>query len=145
MKLIGMGCFYMKKYDNFHSHLRVMNKAHLEDLNNEFIISGIIDKFFVQFELGWKVLKELLSYEGSPIGHSGSPREIIKASFSCYDFIEEEIWLKMLRDRNDCTHIYNEDMAKELVHKIITMYIPTFNRMDEELVKIYGDSLLNVK
>ena len=33
-------------------------------MNNVFIISGIIDKFSLQFELGWKVLKELLKYEG---------------------------------------------------------------------------------
>ena len=54
----------MKKFDNYSSNLAVLCKAGEEDLNNEFIISGIIDKFFVQFELGWKVLKELLRYEG---------------------------------------------------------------------------------
>ena len=58
------------------------------------------------------------------------------------DFIEEDIWLGMLRDRNDCTHIYSEDMAKELVQKIILTYIPAFNRMDEALIKLYGDEFL---
>lgn len=48
------------------------------DTGNEFIISGIIDRFFIQFELGWKVLKELLSYEGVAAAKNGSPREIIK-------------------------------------------------------------------
>lgn len=131
----------MKKYDNFHSHLQVMNKAHLEDLTNEFIISGIIDKFFIQFELGWKVLKELLKYEGRQEGNSGSPREIIKAAYACYNFIEEDVWLNMLKDRNDCTHIYNENMAKELVGKIIKLYIPAFNFMDEELQELYKEIL----
>ncbi|MGL5149369.1 MAG: HI0074 family nucleotidyltransferase substrate-binding subunit [Clostridium sp.] len=123
----------MKKLDNFTSHLNVMNRAHLEDLNNEFIVSGIIDKFFIQFELGWKVLKELLKYEGRQEGTSGSPREIIKASFQCYDFIDESTWLSMLKDRNDCTHIYNEDMAKALVKKIIEVYIPAFNLMSNNI------------
>ena len=50
----------MKKFDNFVSHIDVLAKAKDEDLENEFIISGIIDKFSIQFELGWKVLKELL-------------------------------------------------------------------------------------
>ncbi len=131
----------MKKYENFHSHLQVMNRAHLEDLNNEFILSGIIDKFFIQFELGWKVLKELLKYEGRQEGNSGSPREIIKASYQCYNFIEEDIWLNMLKDRNDCTHIYNENMAKELVKKIIEVYIPAFNKIDEEFKILYKDIL----
>ena len=52
----------MKKFDNYISNLAVLEKAYGENLENEFIISGIIDKFFVQFELGWKVLKELLRY-----------------------------------------------------------------------------------
>lgn len=47
--------------------MNVLALADQEDLTNEFIIGGIIDKFFIQFELGWKVLKELLSYEGQ--GH----------------------------------------------------------------------------
>lgn len=41
--------------------LNVLEKAENEDLNNEFVISGIIDKFFIQFELSWKVLKELFA------------------------------------------------------------------------------------
>ena len=41
----------MKKFDNFISNLNILSKAQNEDLTNEFIISGIIDKFFIQFEL----------------------------------------------------------------------------------------------
>lgn len=125
----------MKKYDNFHTHLMTLSRASEEDLGNEFIISGIIDKFFVQFELGWKVLKELLLQEGDLRGQTGSPREIIKAAFSCFDFLEEEIWLRMLRERNDCTHIYNEDMAKELVKHILEIYIPEFQKMDKAVIE----------
>ena len=54
----------MKKFDHFKSNLKILEKADKEDLTNEFILGGIIDKFFIQFELGWKVLKELLTYEG---------------------------------------------------------------------------------
>ena len=54
----------MKKFDNYRKNLDVLRRSDQQDLNNEFIISGIIDKFSVQFELGWKVLKELLTYEG---------------------------------------------------------------------------------
>ena len=63
----------MKKFENYRSNLAVLSKADQEDLNNSFIISGIIDKFSLQFELAWKVLKELLRYEGSSAAGSGSP------------------------------------------------------------------------
>ena len=49
----------MKKYENYCTQLHVLEKAAEQDLENEFIISGIIDKFFIQFELGWKMLNEL--------------------------------------------------------------------------------------
>lgn len=55
----------MKKFDNYRKNLDVLRRSDQQDLNNEFIISGIIDKFSIQFELGWKVLKELLTYEAS--------------------------------------------------------------------------------
>ena len=45
----------MKKFENYKSNLTVLSKAYDEDLENEFILSGIIDKFFIQFELSWKV------------------------------------------------------------------------------------------
>ena len=117
------------------SHLSVLLRAPKEDLSNEFIVSGIIDKFFIQFELGWKLLKEMLAYDGKLISASGSPRSIIKASYECYDFIEEEIWLDMLQDRNDMTHIYNKSRAMELVNKIIQCYIPAFERMGKAVQK----------
>ena len=72
----------MKRYDAFVRHLEVLRQEHTQDLMNEFIISGIIDKFFVQFELGWKLLKDLLHYEGLAIAASGSPRIIIKEATS---------------------------------------------------------------
>ena len=95
----------MKKFDNYKSNLAVLEKADKEDLTNEFIISGIIDKFFIQFELAWRVLKELLRYEGKSIANTGSPREIIKAAYAIYEFIDESVWLTMLKERNDMTHI----------------------------------------
>ena len=61
----------MRKYDNFSSNLAILSQAAEQDLNNEFIIGGIIDKFFVQFELGWKLIKELLKYEGSSVMANG--------------------------------------------------------------------------
>ncbi len=47
----------MKKFDQYVSHLRILSRAFDEDLTNDFIVSGIIDKYYIQFELGWKVLK----------------------------------------------------------------------------------------
>lgn len=131
----------MRKFDNYCSGLAVLEKAYKEDLSNEFIISGIIDKFSVQFELGWKVLKELILFEGSALGRTGSPREIIKESYRFFDFMDETVWLSMLKDRNDTSHIYNGDMAKELAARILKVYIPAFVSMKEKISDRYKEEL----
>ena len=128
----------MKKFDNFSSNLKILSTAFKENLSNEFIIGGIINKFTLQFELSWKVLKELLSYEGRSVAKSGSPREILKAAYATYDYIDEDIWLEMLRARNDMTHIYNGEAARQMVKVILEKYIPVFVEMRERIEKDYG-------
>lgn len=78
-----------------------------------------------------------MRYEGSSIANTGSPREIIKAAYAIYEFIDEEIWLSMLKERNNMTHIYDGNEAKVLVGKIIDQYIPTFCLMKEEIESRY--------
>ncbi len=131
----------MKKLENYVSHLRVLQQANQEDLDNEFIISGIIDKFSIQFELGWKLLKQLLAYEGSAASATGSPRGIIKEAYAVYSFFDGELWLAMLRDRNSMAYIYDGEAAKALVKRILEEYIPQFVRLENELKQQYGDSL----
>ncbi len=131
----------MKKLENYVSHLRVLQQANQEDLDNEFIISGIIDKFSIQFELGWKLMKQLLAYEGSAASATGSPRGIIKEAYAVYPFFDGELWLAMLRDRNSMAYIYDGEAAKALVKRILEEYIPQFVRLENELKQQYGDSL----
>ena len=131
----------MRKYENYASALKVLREAPFQDLNNEFVQGGIIDKFALQFELGWKLLKWVLSYEGDARAASGSPREIIKAAYGYFDFLDEEIWLSMLRDRNNTTHVYDGKAASRLVESIIHQYIPEFERLQKGLLARYGELL----
>ena len=134
----------MKKYDNYRTHLRVLERADQEKLDNEFIISGIIDKFSIQFELGWKMMKELLAYEGSSAAATGSPRSVIKEAYTVYPFFDGEVWLDMLKDRNDMAHIYDGSAARELVGRILKEYIPQFVELETRLNEKYGDALSRI-
>ena len=131
----------MRKYENFASALNVLEGAREQDLSNEFVQSGVIDKFSLQFELGWKLLRWLLAYEGCPVAATGSPRDIIKASFGIFDFLDEDTWLSMLRDRNNTARVYDGEAAKRLVSDIIERYIPEFVKMREELLRRYGAAI----
>lgn len=86
-------------------------------------------------------MKELLRYEGKSVAQTGSPREIIKASYAIYDFIGEQTWLSMLKARNDMTHIYDGEAAVKLVDSILNEYIPAFTKMKAEIEERYEDIL----
>ena len=133
----------MKRFDSYVSNLRVLETASDQDLENEFIIGGIIDKFFIQFELGWKLFKKLLAYEGDAVAATGSPRDIIKAAYRYLDFIDEDVWLEMLRDRNNLSHQYDADAALKLAHTVIERFTPEFQRVERGVRERYGAILEN--
>jgi len=128
----------MKKFENYKNNLAVLEKADSQDLSNEFIVGGVIDKFFIQFELGWKVLKELLLYEGVAAANSGSPREIIKEAYKLYPCMDEGVWLSMLAQRNNMAHIYDASAAEALVQLILRDYIPAFQKLRDSISAKYG-------
>ncbi|VWL93817.1 Nucleotidyltransferase substrate binding protein like protein [Collinsella aerofaciens] len=132
----------MKKYENFVSALVNLEDAPNQDLNNDFVQSGLINKFNLQFELSWKLLKRLLEYEGATLAASGFPRAILKESYRFYDFIDEAAWLDMLRDRNTNVHIYDNKLAQDLIQRILNVYIPAFSQLRDGLMERYGELLL---
>ena len=140
-----MGRCCMRRFDSYASALSVLKTAHEQDLANEFIQGGIIDKFFVQFEHGWKLFGQLLSYEGDPVSAGGSPRDIIKAAYRYFDCMDEDIWLCMLRDRNNTARVYDENAAKQLVTTVIEHYIPEFVRLRDDVVSRYGELLESLR
>ena len=133
----------MKKFDNFKSNLEILASAGEQDRENPFVMSGILSQFSIQFELGWKVLKRLSEYEGMSKG-IGSPRGIIKAAYQYLDFMNEDLWLSMLKDRNDTAHLYDGAAAQALADRIITRYIPEFQRMRAAIEERYGSELANL-
>lgn len=130
------------KYANYKANLDVLRRAPNQDLSNEFVQSGIIDKFAMHFELSWKLLRKALEYEGRLDVASGSPRSVIKVAYSVYDFIDEDIWLSMLEDRNASEHVYDAKMAARLVSDINGKYIAAFDGLLLNLEETYPADIL---
>ena len=82
----------MQKFDHYVSNLKVLQGAEHEDLSNAFIIGGIIDKFYIQFELSWKILKEFLRtcIHRRDEEQSRNKLELAKESFD--DIIPRLVW-----------------------------------------------------
>lgn len=124
----------MRKYDVFVKCLNVLLESNRET-NDDIYRMGIIGQFHLTFELSWKALREVLLLHGVNKAGTGSPREIIKAGYEFHFLSDEETWLDMLKRRNQSIHIYDEDIAEELVSLIFDKYMPTFINLRDELAR----------
>lgn len=124
----------MRKYDVFVKCLNVLLESNRET-NDDIYRMGIIGQFHLTFELSWKALREVLLLHGVNKAGTGSPREIIKAGYEFHFLSDEKTWLDMLKRRNQSIHIYNDDIAEELVSLIFDKYMPTFTNLRDELAR----------
>lgn len=65
----------------------------------------------------------------------------VKEAYRIFDFMEEQVWLHMLKDRNDTSHIYDGDMAKQHVERILDEYIPIFVKLKDCIIEGYEQIL----
>jgi nucleotidyltransferase substrate binding protein (TIGR01987 family) len=114
------------KLMNFNIALQRLKEAAEELKNNagDVIRDGVIQRFEFTYELAWKTTKEYLEDIG--IVDKNSPKAVIKEAFAQKLIINEDNWLLMLNDRNLTSHVYKEEMAEEIAHRIINSYISEF-------------------
>ena len=126
---------YTKRLNAFEKSLETLSGAKNEDKNNLFVLSGTIMIFNLTFDLAWKLIKEILKEDyGISDFPSGSPKETLKKAKSV-NLINDDIWLEMLDDRNELTHVYDYDSALEKYNKIISDYIPLLQNFRENIPK----------
>ncbi len=124
----------MRKIDNFERSLRVMHKVDYDEaVEDEIYRMGVIGQFNLTFELAWKALQEIMRQYGVSEAETGSPRDIIKMAYARGFLSDEERWLLMLRKRNTTIHIYDEEKADELLILIRDTFIPSLDRLKEDL------------
>ena len=95
-------------------------------------LAGLIKTFEFSFELSWKVLKDLLFYEGHDVK---TPRAVIRKSFEV-DYIDEsdcETLLDALDKRNLLSHVYLLEVAQEAETMIKDRYHPVLVRLHRTL------------
>jgi nucleotidyltransferase substrate binding protein (TIGR01987 family) len=110
---------FIQSLKNLENALNRLEAALKEDESNSLFIDGTIQRFEFSIELYWKTLKRLLELEGI---ESKTPRETLKHAFSVGWIENEGAWLQMLRDRNETSHVYDEDKAKQIYDRIKEYY-----------------------
>lgn len=104
----------------------------LKEEPTDLAIDGVLHRFEFTFELAWKTMKDYLEYQGVS-GKIGSPREIIKESFSIGLIENGEMWIKMMLSRNTLSHLYAEETSREIYDDIKDKYIVEIKKLIQKL------------
>ena len=127
------------RFHSFRSSLDGLQKARLRDGEDEFVLSGTVQKYNLTFDISWKVMKDILvKYHGIQSFATGSPRETLKTAQSA-GLIDDDIWMNMLEDRNNLAHDYNGSLAKECFPEIIGSYTDAFTAFRDNAQTYFAD------
>jgi len=92
---------------------------------------GLIKAFEFTHELAWNVMKDYLEFQGNT-AITGS-RDATREAFKMGLLIDGEVWMEMIKSRNQTIHTYNEDTAQDINHRITTKYIEVFKAFDGKM------------
>ena len=130
----------MKKYENFVAAFQNLKDIYgYNEPYGNVELTGLVGLFEVCFEQSWKAMKEILEVNGFSEGKTGSPRQILKTSYSAGMIMEEELWMKALVARNNVAHAYNKEIALEIVRETKNIYFYLF----ENLIKTLEENWLS--
>jgi nucleotidyltransferase substrate binding protein (TIGR01987 family) len=105
-----------------------------DEILDEMIKEGLIQRFEYTHELAWKVMKDYAEYQGNP--NIGGSRDASREAFQLKLVTNGHIWMDMITSRNKTSHTYNEETANEIYDKILKEYYPAFiefkNTMEEK-------------
>ncbi len=123
---------WQQRLENFGKALAQLDIACKQDEYSDLERAGLVQTFEFTFELSWKVLKDLLFYEGFEVK---SPRAAIRQGFEVEYLSEEdaEVLLDALEKRNLLSHTYEEQTANEAKRLIKQDYFPALARLFQTL------------
>ena len=124
------------KYINLKkAYIKLKEVSDIYDGQNDIIRDSLIQRFEFTYELTHKTLKEFMKYLGVTLENS-FPRTIFKKAYVNNLISNDKTWINLLEDRNSTSHIYSEDMAKEIADRIISDYVSAIGELIDNLEKL---------
>lgn len=127
---------FYRRFESFRNSLEALNEAKTRDMSDSFVLSGTGAKFSITFDLSWKVMKDIIvGYHMVSDFATGSPREVLRKAFEV-NLIHDDIWMEMLKIRNEISHDYDGKIMEEYCSKIVNRYIDKFYELLSSVEKL---------
>lgn len=121
------------KFEKFQKALLSLEAIYLKPMQDDRSnVDATIQRFEFTFELAWKFLKNYFSERGIELNY---PKEVFKEAFNVNLISNEDVWIKMLQDRNMTSHTYDEKLADEIYLRI-KLYVPELRRLLNNVVDV---------
>lgn len=135
---------YINRYKSFCSSLQNLGRCRSADPKAEFTLEGTICRYNLTFDLSWKVMKDILVKQMGIQDYAvGSPKENLQRAFE-NGLINDDIWLQMLKVRNQLTHDYDLSYAEAMFDTIIGEFYDMLCVFRDNVAKYYKDGLAEI-
>ena len=112
----------IKDFEKAVNNLEIACKEAKDDLE----IDGAIKRFELCYELSWKLIREYLSDMGIICNN---PRDCFKHAYKNELIDSEDIWLKMIDDRNTLVHVYTFEESRKIFDNIKDLYLNSLKNL----------------
>ncbi|MCC2625942.1 MAG: nucleotidyltransferase substrate binding, family protein [Burkholderiales bacterium] len=126
-----------QRFSNYDKALKKLAQAialakqrQLSDLENQ----GLIQAFEYTHELAWNTLKDFLVERGN--NEIYGSRDATREAFKLGIIVDGEIWMNMIKSRNQTSHTYNEEVAGQITEMVIKSYFNEFITLHSTLSKM---------
>jgi nucleotidyltransferase substrate binding protein (TIGR01987 family) len=125
-----------QRFSNYNKALKKLSEAigyvknkPKEEVLDEILKEGIIQRFEYTHELAWNVMKDFLLEIGDVTlyGSKDASREAFKTEL----IKDGDVWMEMIKSRNKTSHTYNEEIAQEIYLRILNEYHSAFIQFQE--------------
>ena len=106
------------------------------DALQEMIREGLIHRFEYTHQLAWNVMKDYAEYQGAI--ELGGSRDATREAFKMGLIANAEVWMDMIKSRNESSHTYNEETADEVYGKVVNAYYPLFIEFEKHMLALHS-------
>jgi nucleotidyltransferase substrate binding protein (TIGR01987 family) len=131
----------INRYRSFCSSLYNLADARERTPDDKFVLSGTVQMYNLSFDLSWKVMKDIIiEFHGILEYATGSPRETLRMARSV-GLISDDIWMEMLKARNNLAHDYDGILAVHYFQNITTEYYKKLDEFRQKAEKYFEDQI----
>lgn len=109
------------------SAVAISRSRELNDLEKQ----GLIQAFEFTHELSWNVMRDYFLYQGN--GSLTGSRDASREAFRNGLIINGDVWMEMIKSRNQTSHTYNQRVAEEIIAKIKSEYFSEFEKFLDKM------------